>query len=53
MQPPRPTKPCSAGAARADAYEAIREGLEDAAHGRTRPARQALSEVRRRHGVPR
>lgn len=40
-------------AARADVYEAIRQGIEDAAHGRTRPAREVFSEMRRRHGIPR
>jgi prevent-host-death family protein len=40
-------------AARADVYEAIRQGLDDVAHGRTRPAREVLSEFRRRHGIPR
>lgn len=40
-------------AARADVYEAIRQGAEDAVQQRTRPARKALSELRRRHGVPR
>ncbi|MGO9455376.1 MAG: type II toxin-antitoxin system Phd/YefM family antitoxin [Candidatus Binataceae bacterium] len=40
-------------AARADVYEAIRQGADDIAHGRTRPARKAFSELRRRHGVSR
>jgi prevent-host-death family protein len=40
-------------AARADVYEAIRQGAEDAVQRRTRPARKVLSELRRRHGVPR
>lgn len=40
-------------AARADVYEAIRQGAEDAAHQRTRPARKVLSQLRRRHGIPR
>ncbi len=40
-------------AARADVYEAIRQGAEDAEQQRTRPARKVLSELRRRHGVPR
>ena len=39
--------------ARADAHEAIRQGLEDAAHGRTRPAQEVFNEIRRRHGIPR
>ncbi|MGD1029455.1 type II toxin-antitoxin system Phd/YefM family antitoxin [Candidatus Binatus soli] len=40
-------------AARADVYEAIRQGLDDIAHGRTRPAREVFSEFRRRHGLSR
>jgi len=40
-------------AARADVYEAIRQAVDDIAHGRTRPAREVLSEFRRRHGIPR
>ena len=40
-------------AARADVYEAIRQGIEDIAHGRIRPAREAFNEWRQRHGVPR
>ncbi len=40
-------------AARADVYEAIRQGADDIVHGRTRPARAVLSEMRRRHGLPR
>ncbi len=40
-------------AARADVYEAIRQGLDDIAHGRTRPAREVLDELRRRYGIPR
>jgi prevent-host-death family protein len=40
-------------AARADVHEAIRQGLDDIAHGRTRPAREVFSEFRRRHGVSR
>jgi len=39
-------------AARADVDEAIRQGLEDIARRRTRPARDAFAELRRRHGVP-
>lgn len=34
---------------RLEAIEGIREGLEDLAEGRTRPARQALREIRKRH----
>src|SRR5208337_3676671 len=40
-------------AARADVYEAVRQGLDDIARGWTRPARKVFNELRRRHGVPR
>ena len=40
-------------AARADVYEAVRQGVEDVVHKRTRPAREVFSELRRRHGVRR
>jgi prevent-host-death family protein len=40
-------------AARADVHEAIRQGLEDIAHGRTRPAQEVFDEIRRLHGIPR
>ncbi len=40
-------------AARADAEEAIRQGLDDVAHGRTRPAREVFEEFRRKHPTPR
>jgi prevent-host-death family protein len=40
-------------AARADIYEAIRQGFDDIAHARTRPARKVFNELRRRHGVSR
>jgi prevent-host-death family protein len=40
-------------AARADIYEAIRQGLDDVAHGRTRPASEVFDEIRRRNGIPR
>lgn len=40
-------------AARSNVYEAIRQGLDDAAHGRTRPAGEVLDDVRRRHSIPR
>jgi PHD/YefM family antitoxin component YafN of YafNO toxin-antitoxin module len=40
-------------AARADVYEAIRQGLDDIDRGRTRPAREVLDELRRRYGIPR
>jgi prevent-host-death family protein len=39
--------------ARADVHEAIRQGLDDVAHGRTRPADEVFNEIRERHGVPR
>src|SRR5687768_12528096 len=35
-------------AARADVFEAIRQGSEDVAHGRTRPASEVFDEMRRR-----
>lgn len=40
-------------AALADAREGIRQGLEDVAAGRSRPAREVLEELRVRHRVPR
>jgi prevent-host-death family protein len=42
-------------AARADDNdaEAIRQGLDDVAHGRTRPAKEVFEELRRKHGIPR
>ncbi|MGH7839793.1 MAG: type II toxin-antitoxin system Phd/YefM family antitoxin [Candidatus Binataceae bacterium] len=40
-------------AARADIYEAIRQGVDDLAHASARPAREVFEELRRRHGVPR
>lgn len=40
-------------AARADVNEGIRQGLEDVAMGRTRPAQQVFSEIRDRYGIPR
>ena len=40
-------------AASADAEEGIRQGLEDVAHGRTRPVREFFEEFRRKHGIPR
>lgn len=40
-------------AARADVFEAIRQGLDDAAHGRTRPAREVFAEFRRQRDIPR
>jgi prevent-host-death family protein len=40
-------------AARADVYEAIRQGVDDVVHRRTRPAGKVFNELRRRHGVSR
>ena len=40
-------------AARADAGEGIRQGLDDVAHGRTRPAQEVFDGIRRKHGIPR
>lgn len=40
-------------AAMADEGEAIRQGLDDVAHGRTRPAREAFDEIRRKYDIPR
>jgi prevent-host-death family protein len=40
-------------AARGDVYEAIRQGLDDIAHGRTRPAKEVFAEMRRRYRIPR
>src|SRR5882724_4845866 len=40
-------------AAHADVYEAIRQGMDDIAQGRTLPAREALAEIRRKRGIPR
>jgi PHD/YefM family antitoxin component YafN of YafNO toxin-antitoxin module len=40
-------------AARADAEEGIRQGLEDAKAGKTRPARQFFNEFEARHGLSR
>jgi prevent-host-death family protein len=40
-------------AARADVYEGIRQGLDDAARGRTRPAREAFDAIRQRHDISR
>lgn len=39
--------------ARADVYEAIRQGLDDVANGRTQPAREVFDEIRVQHGIPR
>jgi prevent-host-death family protein len=40
-------------AAHSDVFEAIRQGLDDEAHGRVRPARQVFEETRRRNGIRR
>jgi prevent-host-death family protein len=40
-------------AARADVFEAIRQGLDDDAHGRTRPARDVITELRKQRDIPR
>ena len=38
-------------AARADSEEGIRQGLDDVAHGRTRPAKEVFDNIRRKHGI--
>jgi hypothetical protein len=40
-------------AAEVSAAEGIRQGLEDVASGRTRPAREVLDEVRTEYDIPR
>ena len=35
------------------AEEGIRQGLDDVAHGRTRPAKEVFGDIRRKHGIPR
>lgn len=40
-------------AALVDVEEAIRQGLEDVAQGRTRPAREVFDEIRRKYGISR
>ncbi len=40
-------------AARSDAEEGIRQGLDDVAHGRTRLAKEVFDQIRRKHAVPR
>jgi PHD/YefM family antitoxin component YafN of YafNO toxin-antitoxin module len=40
-------------AAQTDVFEAIRQGINDAAHGRVRPARQVFEEFRRKYGIRR
>jgi len=39
--------------ARAAAEEGIRQGLDDVANGRTRPAREFFDEFEAKHGIPR
>ena len=39
--------------ARMDDTTAIRQGLDDGAHGRTRPAKAVFDEMRREHDIPR
>jgi prevent-host-death family protein len=38
-------------AASADAEEGMRQGLDDIAHGRTRPAKEVFDEIRRKHDI--
>ena len=38
-------------AALADAEEGVRQGLDDVARGRTRPAREVFDEIRRKHDI--
>jgi prevent-host-death family protein len=38
-------------AARADSEEGVRQGLDDVAHGRTRPAKEVFDDIRRKHGI--
>src|ERR1051325_9776499 len=40
-------------AARADAHEGIRQGLEDAKQGKVRPAREFFADFEATHGIPR
>jgi prevent-host-death family protein len=40
-------------AASADAEEGIRQGLDDVARGRARPAKEVFDEIRRKHDIPR
>ena len=40
-------------AAKADAKEGIRQGMEDIRRGRSLPAREALEGFRRKRGIPR
>ncbi len=38
-------------AAQSNVYEAIRQGIQDISHGRTRPAREVFLEMRRKYGI--
>ena len=38
-------------AARADSEEGVRQGLDDVAHGRTRPAKEVFDDIRRKHRI--
>jgi prevent-host-death family protein len=40
-------------AARVDAEEGVRQGVEDAKKGRTRPAKEFFDEFEAEHGIPR
>ena len=40
-------------AAKADVYEAIRQGLDDIDRGRTIPASEVFESLRKKHGIPR
>jgi prevent-host-death family protein len=40
-------------AAKADVYEAIRQGLDDVSMNRTLPANEVFEAIRRKHGIPR
>jgi hypothetical protein len=40
-------------AASASAEEGIRQGLDDLAHERARPAKEVFNEIRRKHDIPR
>jgi hypothetical protein len=38
-------------ASRADSEEGIRQGLDDVAHRRTRPAKEVFDDIRRKHAI--
>ena len=40
-------------AAKADVYEAIRQGLDDVSTSRTMPANEVFETIRKKHGIPR